>query len=99
MDYTKCFKEVILNYSFNDPIVEFIRHNENITYKVTENATEDTYLLRMHKPITKNMQGLQNTGEAIQSELEYLLAWSSHSELPVQIPIPNINGELYRLNL
>ncbi|GIP36522.1 hypothetical protein J2TS4_57320 [Paenibacillus sp. J2TS4] len=34
MDYTKCFKEVLLQYSFIDPIVEFIRHNENITYKV-----------------------------------------------------------------
>ncbi|NOU95668.1 phosphotransferase [Paenibacillus sp. LMG 31456] len=94
MDYTKCFKEVILKYSFIDPIVEFIRHNENITYKVTEKGSEDTYLLRMHKPITKNMQGVQNMREAIQSELEYLLAWSSHSELPVQIPVPNLSGEL-----
>ncbi|GIP36518.1 phosphotransferase enzyme family protein [Paenibacillus sp. J2TS4] len=94
MDYTKCFKEVILKYSFIDPIVEFIRHNENITYKVTEKGSEDTYLLRMHKPITKNMQGVQNMREAIQSELEYLLAWSSHSEFPVQIPVPNLNGEL-----
>ncbi|OAB38607.1 hypothetical protein PMSD_06215 [Paenibacillus macquariensis subsp. defensor] len=94
MDYTKCFKEVILKYSFIDPIVEFIRHNENITYKVIEKGSEDTYLLRMHKPITKNMQGVQNMREAIQSELEYLLAWSSHSELPVQIPVPNLSGKL-----
>jgi len=94
MDYTKCFKEVLLKYSFIDPFVEFIRHNENITYKVTEKGSEDTYLLRMHKPITKNMQGLHNTREAVQSELEYLLAWSSHSELSVQIPVPNLNGEL-----
>lgn len=94
MDYTKCFKEVIQNYPFIDPIVEFIRHNENITFKVTAKGSEDTYLLRMHKPITKNMQGLQNTCEAIQSELIFLLAWSSHSELPVQIPVPNLDGEL-----
>ncbi|OPA78746.1 hypothetical protein BVG16_12970 [Paenibacillus selenitireducens] len=94
MDYTKCFKEVLLKYSFIDPTVELIRHNENITYKVTEKGSEDTYLLRMHKPITKNMQGVHNTREAIQSELEYLLAWSSHSELPVQIPVSNLNGEL-----
>lgn len=94
MDYTECFKEVVLKYPFLDPIVEFIRHNENITYKVMEKRTEDTYLLRMHKPITKNMQGIQNKREAIQSELEYLLSWSSHSELPVQIPVPNLNGEL-----
>ncbi|AIQ21272.1 hypothetical protein H70357_34735 [Paenibacillus sp. FSL H7-0357] len=94
MDYTKCFKEVLLKYSFIDPFVELIRHNENITYKVTEKHSGDTYLLRMHKPITKNMQGVHNTREAVQSELEYLLAWSSHSELPVQIPVPNLNGEL-----
>lgn len=53
MDYTKCFKEVLLKYSFIDPFVELIRHNENITYKVTEKYSGDTYLLRMHKPITK----------------------------------------------
>lgn len=94
MDYTKCFKEVILKYPFIDPIVEFIRHNENLTYKVTEKGSEVTYLLRMHKPITINMQGVQNRREAIQAELEYLSAWSSHSELPVQIPVPNMNGEL-----
>lgn len=51
-------------------------------------------MLRMHKPITKYMQGVQNKREAIQSELEYLLSWSSLSELPVQIPVPNLNGEL-----
>lgn len=94
MDYSKCFKEVIQKYPLIDPIVEFIRHNENITYKVTEKGSEDTYLLRMHKPITKNMQGLQNTREAIQSELIYLLALSSHSQIPVQIPVSNLEGEL-----
>jgi len=36
MDYSKCYKEVLLHYTIIDPIVEFIRHNENITYKVTE---------------------------------------------------------------
>ncbi|MRN57265.1 hypothetical protein [Paenibacillus monticola] len=94
MDYTKCFKEVLLKYSFIDPIVELIRHNENITYKVKEKGSADTYLLRMHKPVTKNMQGMHNTREAIQSELEYLLAWSVHSDLPVQIPVSNLNGKL-----
>jgi Ser/Thr protein kinase RdoA (MazF antagonist) len=93
MDYTECFKEVLLQYPFIDPSIEFIRHNENITYKVMENGREDTYLMRMHKPITKNMQGLQNKREAILSELEFLREWSTHSETPVQIPFPNLNGE------
>jgi Ser/Thr protein kinase RdoA (MazF antagonist) len=94
MDYKMCFNEVLLQYSFNDPIIELIRHNENVTYKVTEKGSGDTYLLRMHKPITKNMEGVQNTREAIHSELEYLLAWSAQSEFPVQIPVPNQKGEL-----
>lgn len=94
MDYTKCFKKVLLNYPFIDPVVELIRHNENITYKVIDEASEDTYLLRMHKPITKNMEGVHNTREGIQSELKHLLAWSSYSKLPAQTPVPNLNGEL-----
>ncbi|UQZ85605.1 Phosphotransferase enzyme family protein [Paenibacillus konkukensis] len=93
-DDANCIKEILLQYPFIDPVVEFIRHNENITYKVTEKGSEDAYLLRIHKPITKNMQGVQNRREAIQSELEYLLAWSSCSELPVQIPVPNLNGDV-----
>ncbi|MGO4376054.1 hypothetical protein AB4Z21_35960, partial [Paenibacillus sp. MCAF20] len=74
--------------------VEWIRHNENITYKVIDSGSANTFLLRIHKPITTNMQGVQNTNEAIQSELEILLAWSSHSRLPVQIPVPNVHGKL-----
>ncbi len=40
------------------------------------------------------MQGVQSTHKAILSELEYLIAWSSHSELPVQNPVSNQKGEL-----
>lgn len=94
MDYSRCFREVLLNYSFIDPEVQFIRHNENITYKVTEKRTGDAYLLRIHKPIAPNMQGIQTTRGAIQSELEFLQAWSIFTEWPVQIPFPNRAGEL-----
>lgn len=94
MDYNRCFREAVLNYSFIDPEVHFIRHNENITYKVTEKRTGDAYLLRIHKPIAPNMQGIQTTREAIQSELDFLQAWSIFTEWPVQIPFPNQEGEL-----
>jgi len=94
MDYTKYVNEVLLQYSFVDPVVELIRHNENITYKLVEKGSEDSYLLRIHKPITANMQGVQNTQQAIHSELVFLLAWSAKSHLPVQAPVPNISGDL-----
>jgi Ser/Thr protein kinase RdoA (MazF antagonist) len=85
---------VLLKYPFVDPEVKFIRHNENITYKVTEKRTGNAYLLRMHKPITQNMQGIQTKREAIQSELDFLQAWSVYAEWPVQIPFLNREGEL-----
>lgn len=94
MDYTKYVNEVLLHYSMVSPVAELIRHNENMTFKVIQQGAEDTYLLRIHKPITANMQGVHNTREAIQSELTFLQAWSAHSPFPVQIPVPNINDEL-----
>lgn len=94
MDYTKYVNEVLLHYSLVNPVAELIRHNENMTFKVIQQGAEDTYLLRIHKPITANMQGVHNTREAIQSELALLQGWSAHSPFPVQIPVPNINDEL-----
>lgn len=94
MDYTKCFQKVLSQYAFTDPVVTFIRHNENITYKITEQRSGKAYLLRMHKPIAKNMEGVQMKREAIRSELEFLLAWGAASELPVQLPVSNRDGEL-----
>ena len=65
MDYATCFRDVIRQYAFIDPCVEFIRHNENIAFKLTEKGSGDAYLLRMHKPITENMRGVQTRPEAI----------------------------------
>ena len=35
-------------YHFNNPSVELIRHNENMTYKITD--TDKSYVMRVHKP-------------------------------------------------
>ncbi|MDR0273245.1 MAG: phosphotransferase [Clostridiales bacterium] len=44
--------EALSLYEFENPVTEFIRHNENLTYKVTDG--EKKYLLRFHKP-TENL--------------------------------------------
>ncbi|GMK44536.1 hypothetical protein PghCCS26_16640 [Paenibacillus glycanilyticus] len=92
MDYNRYLEEALRFYSFDEPAFEFIRHNENMTYKITDKSAR--YLLRLHKPIARNMEGTQTTPEAIRSELAFLLAWSAHSDLPVQTPVANNNGEL-----
>lgn len=92
MDDKRYLEEALRAYSFEEPAIEFIRHNENMTYKITNKS--ESYLLRMQKPIARNMEGVQTTPEAIRSELDFLLAWSAHSELPVQTPVANSDGEL-----
>lgn len=92
MDYKRCLEEALRAYSFDEPAFEFIRHNENMTYKITDKRS--SYLLRLHKPIARNMEGIQTTPEAIRSELDFLQAWSAHADLPVQTPVANCNGEL-----
>ncbi|WP_440961446.1 hypothetical protein ACN6KS_04415 [Paenibacillus nitricinens] len=37
-------EKVLLQYSFINPIIEFIRHNENITFKVTDKTDNKNYL-------------------------------------------------------
>ena len=48
LDTNKMVDKVIKQYHFIDPGVELIRHNENMTYKVTD--IEKSYVLRIHKP-------------------------------------------------
>ena len=40
--------EALNCYDFKNPDVELLRHNENMTYKVTD--VEKSYVLRIHKP-------------------------------------------------
>jgi len=40
--------EALKNYNFINPDVELIRHNENMTYKISD--TEKSYVLRIHNP-------------------------------------------------
>ncbi|MCM3628378.1 phosphotransferase [Paenibacillus glycanilyticus] len=94
MDFTECMKDALAKYPFRKPVGELIRHNENVTYKVIEEASGETYLLRLHKPIASSMAGVQNSIKAVQSELDFLMAWSAHSALPVQTPVPNRQGSL-----
>ncbi|TCM96429.1 Ser/Thr protein kinase RdoA (MazF antagonist) [Paenibacillus sp. BK033] len=92
MDHKMFLEEALRCYSFADPVFEFIRHNENMTYKITDK--QSSYLLRIHKPIASNMEGIQTTPGAIRSELAFLLAWSAHADMPVQTPVANRKSEL-----
>ncbi|WP_146762402.1 phosphotransferase enzyme family protein [Paenibacillus contaminans] len=79
-------------YPLRNPEVEFIRHNENMTYRITDRANGKSYLLRIHKPITENLQGIQHTHEGLRSELQLLEDMAAQTELIVQTPVRTLSG-------
>lgn len=87
-------EKVLKHYAFVEPIIEFIRHNENMTYKITNKPDNRSYLLRIHSPISDGFSGLQHTREGLQSEMFFLREIDQKSILKVQKPIVNQDGEL-----
>lgn len=93
MDYKILAKKVLSLYPISNPEIEFIRHNENITFKVTDKLCNRHYLLRIHKPAIEGLFGIQHTFEGVKSEIKILQELSKDSGLKVQKPIANCSGE------
>lgn len=93
MDYTNIVKELLTLYSIHHPIVQFIRHNENITFKITDGVNNKNFLLRIHKPSIEGLFGLQHTFEGIKSEIKILQEINHKGLLHAQKPISNNLGE------
>lgn len=74
--------------------IELLRHNENMTYRIT--AVEGEYVLRIHKSIdTMNLSLLSGCMKAealINGEMELLEYLNKQSELGTQAPIKNRGG-------
>lgn len=86
-------RKVLESYPVTEPVIEFIRHNENMTYKITDRNSGRTFLLRIHKPITEGLSGIQHTLEGLQAEVLLLQELGRNHVLPVQIPVENRFGE------
>ena len=86
--------EVLSLYSITEPEIEFIRHNENITFKVTDKQDNKTYLLRIHKPSTAGLYGIQHTLEGLESEMYILQGLARGEYLPAQKPVAGRMGQL-----
>jgi len=91
----KIIGEILKDYDIHDPSIAFIRHNENMTYKVTDDANGMAYLLRIHKAVISNMSGVQHTYEGLNAEMSLLQQLQERMDLDVRVPTPvrNIKGE------
>lgn len=87
-------QEALQFYPFKNTDFSFIRHNENITCKVT--ADKNNYVLRIHDPMEGFSLKLFEQGPAeplIRGEIELLLHLSGTAPFPVQKPVANKFGE------
>jgi Ser/Thr protein kinase RdoA (MazF antagonist) len=84
-------KQVLENYELLEPRPTFIRHSDNITYKVTT-ANSETFLLRIHVPVTSAMGTHGANFDMVNSEVTWLLALGQETNLTIQKPIRNQSG-------
>ncbi len=47
---------ILSSYGIDQPVLTFLRHNENRTYRV-DDAIGNSYLLRIHQPVKETMTG------------------------------------------
>ena len=92
-----CFENVVTRalaeYALDGPQATFIRHSDNVTFKV-ETPGSAAHLLRIHVPVTTAMGTHGADGEAVTSELAWLEALSEDTDLILQRPVRNRAGAL-----
>jgi len=94
INYDKLIEIALEHYGITDFSSSFIRHNDNITIKIDNNEDNNSYVLRIHSPITSGLQGVQHTFEGLNAEMELLNSLNEQTSLPLQQPIKNKKGNL-----
>ncbi len=87
-------RRALQSYHFTDPEISFIRHNENITCRVTEDG--ERYVLRIRNPVegfSLKLLGGGSPEELMRGEIGLLLHLSEKAPFPVQKPVKNRFGE------
>lgn len=97
MEFT--YHAILKNYHFDNPKITFLRHNENLVYQVIDQ--NKTYLLRIHKSIDgfslKLHQKRFAQKEYIKSEMKILDYLHKYSDIGVQNPLKNKQGDFVSL--
>ncbi|MCI8350844.1 MAG: phosphotransferase [Oscillospiraceae bacterium] len=90
--------EALRAYPLEGAEVRFIRHNENITCRVT--VGRESYALRIHAPVEGVFLALLEQApseELMRGEIRLLLHLAEHAPFPVQRPVKNRVGEYITL--
>lgn len=91
----KLIENILEKYDLKNPKAQLIRHNENMTFKVTDEDRE--YVLRIHKPVDGFTLNILQDGVSpikyLCGEMEILQFLNENWDIPVQSPIANNMGE------
>jgi len=94
INYDKLLRIALGHYKITNFSSSFIRHNENITFKIENIEDNNSYVLRIHSPITSGLQGVQHTFEGLNAEMELLNSLNYHTSLQLQQPMKNKTGNM-----
>jgi len=93
----KTTSEAVGCYDFGNPDIAFIRHNENMTYKVTQG--DKHYLLRIHKPTEgfdlAFLRMDKGAADLIAGEMKVLQYLSEHGDVTAQKVKRTIDGNAF----
>ena len=89
--YESIAKAALNQYGLVDEQIQFLGHSENITFYVE--APAEKFLLRIHQSISPSQDNIWKQPDIIKSELLWLAALSKDTNVTVQEPIQNQQGE------
>ncbi len=81
-------------YPIASPSIQFLRHSDNLTFKITQGTDDKKFVLRIHKPFTRNLADLRQQPRAILSELLWMDALAKDAGIPVPPVVRNNAGQL-----
>jgi len=98
-DSEHLLSEALGLYSLKQPQTELIRHNENMTYKITD--VDKEYVLRIHKRVEGFSTDIHDLNisqtDLIQGELDIISALKNGTDLPMQTPVCGIKRNLVQV--
>lgn len=82
------------SYALHAPTLKLLGHHDTVAFHVTSDMTPEGFLLRLHRPVTQSFVGVRQRPDVIMSELLWLEALAHDTDLTIQQPIRNVEGNL-----
>lgn len=89
--YSALAAAALAYYTLDEPAVTFVGHNAGVTYRVDAPRTGRRFLLKIAEPVGEGDGGRP---ARVRSMLLWLAALARETDLVVQEPVPNRQGEL-----